>query len=342
MGDKTKIEWADATWNPIAGCSVVSPGCTNCYAMRLAGGRLKHHPSRAGLTTPSRAGPVWNGEVRFNEKWLDQPLRWRRPRRIFVCAHGDLFHEDVPDEWINRVFSVMALAPQHRFQVLTKRADRMQRYFAAGEYPVVRRWGAAPFPLPNVWLGVSVEDQERADERIPYLLETQAAVRFLSVEPLLSPITLDCMALSHWPSNYGIIPGYAGTYNALLGSWWPLEGGDFEKEFRGRLEELPKLDWVIAGGESGPHARPIHRDWARSIRDQCVAAGVPFFWKQWGEWAPTPVERISKPLPGSIVPRKWTYAKRRHEFDDGTSAYWVGKRFAGRLLDGRTWDEMPA
>ncbi len=128
MADRTKIEWTDATWNPITGCSVVSPGCTNCYAMKLAGGRLRGHPSRKGLTIPSKAGPVWTGEVRLNEEWLDQPLRWRKPRSIFVCAHGDLFNENVPDEWIDQVYGVMALCPQHTFQVLTKRPERMREY----------------------------------------------------------------------------------------------------------------------------------------------------------------------------------------------------------------------
>jgi protein gp37 len=246
MAEHSAIEWTDATWNPITGCSVVSPGCTNCYAMRLAGTRLRNHPSRAGLTTlPSRkastskSGPVWNGEVRLNEQWLDQPLRWRKPRRIFVCAHGDLFHESVQDEWIDQVFAVMALAPQHTFQVLTKRPERMRAYITEQWQPApahrieylgltaidvpaemqgetredqVRRacepiletmglvdtandalWTADgdckamqwKWPLPNVWLGVSVEDQRRADERIPLLLATPAAVRFLSVEPML-------------------------------------------------------------------------------------------------------------------------------------------------------------
>lgn len=121
------------TWQPITGCSIVSPGCTNCYAMRLAGTRLQHHPSRAGLTRDTTAGPVWTGEVRFNEQWLDAPLRWKRGRRIFVCAHGDLFAEGVPDEWIDRVFAIMALAPQHKFEVLTKRARRMRDYLAADD-----------------------------------------------------------------------------------------------------------------------------------------------------------------------------------------------------------------
>ncbi len=128
MADKTHIEWTDATWNPITGCSVVSPGCTNCYAMKLAGTRLQHHPSRVGLTVGSKTGPVWNGKVRRNREWLAQPLEWKKPRMVFVCAHGDLFHEDVPDDWILDVFTVMAIASRHTFQILTKRADRMRDF----------------------------------------------------------------------------------------------------------------------------------------------------------------------------------------------------------------------
>jgi len=131
MADNTKTEWTDATWNPITGCSVVSNGCKHCYAMKLAGTRLQHHPSRAGLTVDTKNGPVWNGEVRFNGLWLDQPLHWKRPRMVFVCAHADLFHEAVPDEWIDKVFAVMALASQHTFQVLTKRPERMLKYLTS-------------------------------------------------------------------------------------------------------------------------------------------------------------------------------------------------------------------
>lgn len=275
MADNSTIEWTDATWNPITGCAVVSPGCTNCYAMRLAGTRLSQHPSRDGLTRDSKAGPVWTGETRFNEQWLTQPLQWRRPRRIFVCAHADLFAESVPDAWIDKVFAVMALAPQHTFQVLTKRARRMREYLTrndrqsriaargffidGGEFEP--RW-----PLPNVWLGVSAEDQARADERIPDLLATPAAVRFVSAEPLLAP--LDLTAIS-WGGDF-----ICGSTDALRGIDTCLEFPGEPRPSRG------KIDWVIVGGESGPGARPMHPDWARAIRDQCAAAGVPFFFKQ--------------------------------------------------------------
>jgi protein gp37 len=252
VAENSAIEWTDATWNPIVGCSVVTPGCTNCYAMRLAGTRLKHHPSRAGLTIDTKAGPVWNGEVRLIDAWLDQPIHWKRPRRIFVCAHGDLFHESVSDAWIDRVFAGMALAPHHTFQVLTKRDERMHAYIVArmdrrddGE-GFSRSW-----PLPNVWLGVSVEDRARK-WRIDKLRDTPAALRFLSLEPLLGDL------------------------------------GDIN---------LSGIGWTIVGGESGPHARPMSAEWARSLRDQCKAAGVAFFMKQMSKKAPIPDDLLVREFP---------------------------------------------
>lgn len=319
MADNSKIEWTDATWNPITGCSMISAGCTNCYAMRLAGTRMKNHKSRAGLTAESNAGPVWNGLVRLNEQWLDQPLKWKRPRRIFVCAHGDLFYESVPDEWIDRVFAVMALSPRHQFQVLTKRAARMRFYLedtcrlddinqaierlenevgAIGNCvcDCARDDGDIKWPLPNVWLGVSVEDQRAAEERMPHLKESLAAVRFLTIEPLIGP--LDRLRL----------------------------GG---------------IHWVIVGGESGKGARPMHPDWVRSIRDQCAAANVPFFFKQWGDFLPERqlcaegIDRDDAWMPNP------DYENGSFDFGDGTDAYRIGKKEAGRFLDGRTHDEFP-
>ncbi len=259
MAETTKIEWTDSTWNPITGCSVVSPGCTNCYAMRLAGTRMKHHWSRKGLTEPSKAGPVWNGKVRFNEEWLDQPMRWRRPRPIFVCAHGDLFHENVPDEWIDQVFAVMALAPQHIFQVLTKRPDRMQGYLtdrdrshaiggAVLDLDPHRVLLRGALPLPNVWLGVSIENRQLGQERAWELANTPAAVRWWSVEPLLEDL---------------------GDLTQLC---------LFDTIGNGQKA----VDWVVIGGESGPNARPFDLEWARSIIAQCRQAGVPCFVKQVG------------------------------------------------------------
>lgn len=305
MADGTHIQWSDATWNIITGCSVTSPGCTNCYAMRLAGTRLQHHPSRVGLTEPSKAGPVWTGEVRFNEEWLDQPIRWQRPRKIFVCAHGDLFHENVPDEWIDRVFAVMALCPQHTFQVLTKRADRMLDYISpdwrqdevwahARKIVILNELkkgaGFPTWPLPNVWLGVSVEDQRAADARIPHLLATPAAKHFISAEPLLSPVDLRWIAEPDDDKD--------GVIDALLGCNWiehewgeefrPVRPGHQDRVMRRRVCSSEadilanrKLDWVICGGESGPGARnPDFAGHARALRDQCASAGVKFFGKQ--------------------------------------------------------------
>lgn len=369
MADGTKIEWTDATWNPITGCSVVSPGCTNCYAMRLAGTRLKHHPSRVGLTRDTKAGPVWTGEVRFNPQWLDEPLRWKKPRMIFVCAHGDLFAEGVPDEWIDQVFAVMALAPQHTFQVLTKRPQRMRDYLRHGgvldrlvsaacriDSPDGASWAAdihsghvRGLPLPNVWLGVSVEDQKRAVERIPILLETPAAVRWISVEPILGPIDLTRID----QPNDGFGPYWINALTAGEAGWFADEAATIRTEadplaFSG----LARLDWVVAGGESGTGARPMHPDWARALRDQCSAAGVPFLFKQWGNWA-TAIDR-DKDDPD------WRADYRNKFSDSRDNIAWLniaggrgfhGERFhimrrttksnTGRLLDGVEHSEFP-
>lgn len=349
MAEHSTIEWTDATWNPITGCSVVSLGCTNCYAMKLAGTRLKHHESRAGLTTDSKAGPVWNGKVRLNAQWLDQPLRWKKPSMIFVCAHGDLFHETVPDEWIDQVFAIMALAPRHTFQVLTKRSARMRAYLStrAGDWQLhwpdaARKAGALlgdiatvkrlTLPLPNVWLGVSAEDQRRADERIPDLLATPAAVRFLSAEPLLGPIDLTMI-----PTG-GRIGDSILCGDALRG---PPD-----------MQDGASLDQVIVGGESGQGARPMHPDWARSLRDQCAEAGVPFFFKQWGSWTALLDRDREDP--------DWRADYSNRLNDARTSVAWlnlaggrgfhgerfhvmghVGKKAAGRLLDGIEHNGMP-
>ena len=368
MADRSPIEWLrgpdgrqGATWNPIVGCSVVSPGCTNCYAMRLAGTRMKTHPSRAGLTKDSKAGPVWTGEVRFMEQWLAQPLRWAKPRMIFVCAHADLFHENVPDEWIDRVFAVMALCPQHTFQVLTKRPERMREYLSRNDVSLLDRWSKAfgpgtfrmsshelmarlspfttpehralyhaaypVFPLPNVWLGVSVEDQRRADERIPILLDTPAAIRWISAEPLLGPVRLDKIGGTTCLAHAGACCGDRPWTDALRGIQACSRAGAYSFPMR---DQMPRgLDWVVAGGESGPGARPMHPGWARSLRDQCAAVGVPFLFKQWGEWAP------AEDYPSEIQEQYDV-----HGLADGHSIR-VGKKAAGRLLDGVIHDGYP-
>lgn len=315
MADKSKIEWTEATWNPITGCSVVSPGCTNCYAMRLAGQRMRRHPSRKGLTRDTKAGPVWNGKVRFNEQWLDQPLRWERPRMIFVCAHGDLFHEAVPDEWVDRVFAVMALAPEHTFQVLTKRSTRMREYLAEksrrlriaeaiGSEPVdplsfpppAERADIECWPLPNVWLGASTEDQERFYERAPDIeaLSRQGWITWLSYEPALGPLdAFDLLAEDGMPDR------------AAHGPW---------------------VDWIVAGGESGPGSRPASPQWFRDLRDQCAAVETPFFFKQWGDWVS--VSEVEGDGP-------------QFSFPDGRTVRRVGKKAAGATLDGRTHADYP-
>ena len=261
----TKIEWTDQTWNPIVGCSVVSPGCTNCYAMRMAGTRLKSTKPYGGLTQDTKAGPVWTGEVRFLEERLTQPLKWRKPRRVFVNSMGDLFHEDVSDYEIENIVAVMADASQHIFQVLTKRPERMNAVMTGFGKLWQQRGPAEGWPLPNVWLGTSVEDQARADERIPALLDTPAAVRFLSCEPLLGPVDLNS-----------------------VGRPW------LTKEIDHPLDTA--LDWIICGGESGPKARDMDPAWARSLRDQCEAAGVAFFMKQMAG---------KKAIPTDLQGREW-------------------------------------
>lgn len=355
MADKTRIEWADATVNAINGCTVTSPGCTHCYAMKQA----HRFDARRGLTRQSNGGMVWTGEVRLNEKALLQPLSWKRPRRIFWNAHGDTFHESVPDEWIDRMLAVCALTPQHTHMILTKRAGRMREFitdpaaprriarvivdmlinkqvkYDEQTWPVISEGDIdAPsdilirWPLLNVWLGVSVEDQTRADERIPDLIATPAVVRFLSCEPLLGPVDL---------GNVYPTKDVHGTY----------------------LHHAPitQLDWVIAGGESGTGARPMHPDWARSLRDQCAAAGVPFHFKQWGEWVP-----IDGPTVRGCFKRSWPigerpsaplemleHSGRRHAHGSigGPTVYHayliakVGKKRAGRLLDGIEHNGVP-
>ena len=249
---KTRIEWTDEVWNPVTGCTKVSQGCKHCYAERMWD-RL----SAPGMPYAGRAF----ADVRTHPDRLDQPLRWKRPRRVFVNSMSDLFHEAVPDEFLDQVFAAMALAPQHTFPLLTKRPARMCQYLSdddledrltdlwRGGDPDREAWNLM-LPLENVWLGVSVEDQDTADERIPLLLQTPAAIRWISAEPLLGPLSLDPW-LHEMRDPDGFLRHAGGA-----------------------------LDWVVVGGESGPHARPMHPDWARSLRDACVEAGVPFFMKQ--------------------------------------------------------------
>lgn len=246
MADRSAIEWTDATWNPVTGCTKVSPGCAHCYA--------------EAVTLRFKYGPAYLpgiAEIKLHPDRLDQPLHWKRPRRIFVNSMSDLFHEEVPDDFIIRVFRTMDRAPQHTFQILTKRPDRMAEWFDQHPCGLVYANGSRPFPLPNVWLGVSVENQYWADRRLPLLAESPAAVRFVSAEPLLKPVSL-----------YSWLTGHPREFDPPE-SWPSGLRGD-------------AVNWVIAGGESGPRCRPMEADWVRGLRDECIAAGVPFFFKQWG------------------------------------------------------------
>jgi protein gp37 len=298
----TLIEWTDETWNPVTGCDRVSPGCDNCYALTLAA-RLKAmgQPKYQADGNTRTSGPGFG--LTLHPDALHIPLGWRRPRRVFVNSMSDLFHPGVPSHFIGSVWATMAKAEQHAFQVLTKRPQRMAAVLRSwadvpgGAYggPIWRdyelRWNEArTWPLPNVWLGTSIEN-DRYAWRAEHLRNTPAVVRFLSLEPLLGPL----------PSL-----------------------------------DLTGIDWVIVGGESGPGARPMHPDWARDIRDRCVAAGVPFFFKQWGTWAPMiPYLQNGGGCPITIVELPTDDGSRRGEMVR------LGKKAAGRELDGRTWDQMP-
>lgn len=322
----TKIQWCDETVNPMPGCSHVSPACDHCYAERMASTRLAHLPQYKGLTTGGR----WNGSTRFIPGELNKPFRWKKPRRVFVNSMGDLFHDRNSFDDVDAIFAMMADCPQHTFMVLTKRPARMQEYMS----PSWRResvygltstaheiGGPGPWPLPNVWLGVTAEDQARAEERIPLLLETPAAVRFVSVEPMLERMNLERWLTSCEDcGNSGSGPLFAGRPGLDLCGMVCTKKG-----------EGPSLDWCICGGESGPGARPSHPDWFRSLRDQCAAeAGVPFFFKSWGDWAPRH-DLQCRELAGKL----WT------NFDPDTSVCRVGKQAAGRLIDGREHNEFP-
>lgn len=342
----TAIEWTEETWNPATGCSMVSPGCRHCYAARMARRLDGQGVGYDGTTKASEAGSrmagaYWTGRVNWLPERLEVPLRWRKPRSVFVCSMADLFHEHLTNERIAAVFGVMAATPHHTYQVLTKRAERMLSFFdwlnaetrraglgdvrrliaryakeeliglplSAGGYRrrlelLERIVPATEWPLPNVWLGVSTEDQRRLEERIIYLVETPAAIRFLSCEPLLEALDFNTEALEPPPT-------------------WD----------RGGI--LGELEWIIAGGESGAGARPPHPAWFRKLRDDATEAGVAFFFKQWGAWAPY-IESLH-----SLSHRREVLEAEVHGEDGDAVMVCIGKKRAGRRLDGRTWDETP-
>jgi protein gp37 len=408
VGDKSSIEWTDATWTPIrarvkadaaaiaeqkqwtsllpivqqmAGhvgphCERVSPGCERCYSETNNGRCLPNNGT--GLPFDRRARELV--DIFVDENILAQPLHWRSPKKVFVCSQTDLFGEWVLDGFIMRCLDVMARTPQNTYQILTKRPERMLDFFKrwadlSGEtfipklargpeatrkahpsgrgqlfasmlesmgtppegcaYPTfdwiegMIRW---PKTFRNIWLGVSVEDQKRADERIPLLLQTPAAVRWISAEPLLDLVDLDRWVNIRWQCS-GCHEYFSDSLPldkkcptcGRVGYWSGshIFNGNPGRKFRQRGSGL---DWVVVGGESGSGARPMHPDWVRSLRDQCQAAGVPFLFKQWGEYIPVDSKTVNR---GSIVVENEQHFER------------VGKKAAGRMLDGREWNEYP-
>ncbi len=319
MGE-TKIEWADRVWNPVTGCTKVSEGCRHCYAERIAGRFWKDRKFT---------------EVQCHEDKLKNPLRWKKPSRVFVNSMSDLFHPDVPDDFIDEIFAVMGLCQDHKFIVLTKRPERMVIWFsdiggttrrdwilsAAGRLLNINRIKFCEWPIPNIWLGVTAENQKAADERIPLLMQTPAAVRFVSVEPMLGPVDL---------TRY------------LLGDCFAENARNDKMGVRPHAPTKKGLDWVICGGESGTNARPMHPDWARSLRDQCVEANVPFFFKQWGEWELTDEGLEIQRLANGEKERKLTSINIPGAIQYQEAWFrWIGKKAAGRRLDGREWNEFP-
>ena len=270
----TKIEWTEKTWNPVSGCTKISDGCKNCYAETMAN-RLKEMGTKG----------YENGfAVTLHPERLGEPLKIKKPSMFFVCSMGDLFHEDVPLEFIDSVWAVMAQTPQHTYQILTKRPDRMEEYLRLQKFSpnsigiaMARIAGGAKIkdfsqPLPNVWLGVTAENQEQANKRIPILLDTPAAVRFVSIEPMIGAINLTKLEKD---MSDGTRYGY--KMNGLTGIGYEYMP-DSSHEWK-----WAKLDWVIVGGETGAGARPLRYQWAKDIQAQCETANTPFFFKKWGK-----------------------------------------------------------
>lgn len=319
MADNTKIEWADASVNTLYGCTKASPGCQNCYAVAQTR-RLVNlgHTELCGLTTPPTTPATdWSGEVLVHPKAaerMDQVLRWRKPRVVFVNSMSDTFHDQVPWDHQRDWFVTAALAPHHRFLFLTKRPENMADFLTddVTRHMIECEWERRmegvgflkmPWPLPNVWLGCTAEDQQRLDERWPHMgrLSLAGWNTFLSCEPLLGPLDL-------WGARHRV--DGTGLQGAVTS--WP--GG---------------VRWVIVGGESGPNARPMHPDWVRQIVADCQGAGVPVMFKQWGEWL-----ALGQDPEGFDVTDNGTTV-------DGLPVYRVGKRNAGRLIDGAEVMEWP-
>jgi protein gp37 len=338
MAENTAIEWADHTFNPWVGCTKVSPGCDHCYAESWA--------RRAGKA----AGVTWGGDRRrtSDENW-EKPLRWNaeaeregRRFRVFCASLADVFDNQVPAEWREDLFDLIANTPHLDWLLLTKRIGNAEKLMRAALKDDGPDW-----PWDNLWLGVTVVNQAEADRDVPKLLAVQARVRFLSIEPMLGPIDLTRVHERR--------PGGISAWHCLQGYCQR----HFPRKQCGCDRQEPTINWVICGGESGPGARPMHPDWARSLRDQCAAAGVPFLFKQWGEWA----EHDAGPPPHAVMHMDSEtgqasasacdgFISKAGEFvrdmDDATTdepyrgMVRVGKKAAGRQLDGRTHDEFPA
>jgi protein gp37 len=336
VSTKSKIEWTDATWNPVVGCTKVSEACRNCYAERMAA-RMACNPltpQYAGTVENRGEGPCWTGQVNAIQDKLGEPMGWKKPRMVFPCSMSDIFHEQTPDVFIKAMFGVMSFCGQHTFQVLTKRIDRAFEIISHTSLAECQAYavnllpkctGAQirndstinTWPLKNVWFGATIWDQPSADRIIPILLQIPAAVRFVSVEPMLGPVELGCDGPELGWINYLRPPRING-------------------------EQMPGIDWVICGGESGPHARPMHPAWVRSLRDQCETAGVPFLFKQWGAWMPSVGEyRDSVWQCGKFIEKP-----SHDEWQNGLlfkDAFMrrACKKAAGKLLDGQEWHQMP-
>ncbi len=360
MANNSKIEWTatvnpdgsvspGATWNPVRGCSKVSEGCRHCYAMniaaRFAGAGLPYE----GLAERRGGLAQWTNRVMLVEDSLNLPLTWKKPKRIFVNSMSDLFHEQVPQEFIYRVSLVMLKAHRHTYQILTKRPERMANIWLTSLHCEWLREALGSHLLTDaniqqsfshVWIGTSVEDQATADERIPHLLKVPARVRFLSCEPLLGAVDLRNGLRIAWKCS-GCRRYFSGQLQELCPNCGQAGYWTGSHAFNPKGGQVGSgISWVICGGESGPHARPMHPDWPRELRDQCQAAGVPFFFKQHGEWLDGrewPDYRAGE-FRGQTQEVEQFYSPRRCQH---ITLCRVGKHAAGRQLDGRTWDEFP-
>jgi protein gp37 len=312
---KTGIEWTTETWNPTVGCSIKSAGCTNCYAMKFAHrlAQMRHSATKyGGLTRVVNDNAIWNGIVRLDEPSLTHPLETKTPTTYFVNSMSDLGHEGLSDEQIARVWGVMRAANWHDYQVLTKRPDRLRRFLcsAAAQRLVLEetrkfRPGLDLEPRDPVWLGTSVENQPAADERIPELMKTPAAIRFLSIEPLLGATTIK-----------------------------PV----IERELR---NGGGRIHWVIVGGESGPGARPMHPSWARQIRDECAVLGIDFFFKQVGSWAWRSATSSGRKARRALMPNGTVLRLGVPWPAQAQPIIFGGKKSGGRLLDGKMHEAGP-